>query len=122
MQERILSLAAEICRAGEEDQPLLELLCVAAENFWTARLRDNVDTQTCQEAFLCAAAFTAAADFLSGSSAVMEAASFTAGEVTVKAKSAAEAKENTRQLRQAANRLMEPYVRPETFWFAGVRG
>ena len=34
MQEKILTLALAVSGVGEEQQPLLETLCVAAETYW----------------------------------------------------------------------------------------
>ena len=60
MEERILSLAAEIAGCETED-PLLRTLCTAAEAAWRGRLRAGLTAEACGEAFLCAAAFTTAA-------------------------------------------------------------
>ena len=38
MQEKILTLALAVSGVGEEQQPLLETLCVAAETYWKGRL------------------------------------------------------------------------------------
>ena len=62
MSKTILELAQAISGAGEAEQELLELLCGAAEQAWTKRLRDGLTEEDCGAAFRCAAAFTAAAD------------------------------------------------------------
>lgn len=118
MQERILTLAVGMTGAGGEEQELLAALCAAAERAWAARLKAGVMAESCQEAFCCAAAFTAAADFAAGSgSGSVE--SFTAGEISVKTGKGAERPE---ALRKSAERLMAPYVMEERFCFRGVRG
>ena len=60
--ETILTLAKVLSGAGEDEEPLLEALCQAAERQWERRLRPGVTAEDCGEAFPCAAAFTAAAD------------------------------------------------------------
>ena len=42
MSKTILELAQDISGAGEAEQELLELLCGAAEQAWTKRLRDGL--------------------------------------------------------------------------------
>ena len=49
MQEKILTLALAVSGVGEEQQPLLETLCVAAETYWKGRLRDSVTAEDCME-------------------------------------------------------------------------
>lgn len=66
MNETILELAKAVSGAGEAEETLLALLCAAAEQRWTARLRDGVTVEKCGTAFRCAAAFTAAADLMAG--------------------------------------------------------
>ena len=106
MEEKILTLAAEIAGAEAED-PLLAALCAAAED--------------CGEAFPCAAAFTAAADCLL-SRAGGDAAAFTVGAVSVKTREGGSGADLAEALRQAAERIMAPYGEPEGFSFRGVRG
>ena len=120
MQERILALAAGIAGAEEEELELLAALCLAAETFWTNRLRAEVNVSACGEAFCCAAAFTAAADFTvsRGGGEV----SFTAGEISVKAGSCSERLKRAEALRKSAERLMAPYADAAELCFRGVRG
>lgn len=121
MREKILALAMGIAGAAEEDETLLEALCGAAEAAWMARLKEGVSAETCGEAFCCAAAFTAAADFAisQGSDRV---SSFTAGEISVKSREGSDASAMAAALRQTAERLMAPYAEAENFAFKGVRG
>lgn len=120
MNETIFELARMAAGAGEAEETLLEALCAAAETMWTARLRRGVTAEDCGTAFACAAAFTAAADFTAGRRG--RAASFTAGEISVKAPAAADEAAKAALLRQTAERLMAPYAEPEDFCFRGVRG
>ena len=105
--------------AGEEQRALLEPLCIAAEDYWLGRLRQDVTAAECGEALICAAAFTAAADLAGGGGSV---ASFSAGDVSVRVQSGAERLTAAESLRQAAERLMEPYVQAAGFWARRVRG
>ena len=67
-----------------------------------------------------AAAFTAAADMMAGGGG--DVASFTAGQVSVKGRTAAETAALAGSLRQAAEELMAPYTEPGDFAFLGVPG
>ena len=118
MTEQILELARRMCGAEDEDA-LLEALCHASETAWTARLKDGVAAEDCGEAFLCAAAFTAAADYLNGQGGSVE--SFTAGEISIKKQSGA-GNHGAEAMRRTAERLMAPYAVEEQFAFKGVRG
>lgn len=113
MKEEIISLAGEL--SGVKDSPLLELLCTAAYQSWEERLREDVTAEACGAAFCCAAALTAAAELSGGRSGID---SFSVGALSVKAAEGAGAKE----MHQAAERLMSPYVKQGTFAFRGVRG
>lgn len=118
MRERILQLALELAGDGAE-QTLLESLCAAAERRWLARLREGVTAEECGEAFPCAAAFTAAADLTAGEGG---AASFSAGDISVNLGNSGERARRAETLRQAAERLMEPFVRADGLWVRGVEG
>ena len=88
MEQTIQKLAETVSGAGEDEAALLEALCGAAIRRWRGRLREGLTAEDCGTAFHCAAAFTAAADLLSGGGD--SAASFTAGQVSVKARTAAD--------------------------------
>lgn len=118
MRERILKLALELTGGGEGDRMLLAALCAVAEDAWLARLREGVTEEDCGEALPCAAAFTAAADLAAGEGG---AASFSAGDISVKLDGGLRAR-RAESLRQAAERLMEPFVRAEGLWARGVEG
>lgn len=119
MQEKILTLALAVSGVGEEQQPLLETLCIAAETYWKGRLRDSVTAEDCMESFCCAAAFTAAADLAAGQGG--DVSSFTAGAVTVKGCGSGERAARANALRETAERLMESYAAVDGFCFKGVR-
>lgn len=119
MSEYILELALAASGGGEADRALLEPLCAAAERAWLGRLREGVAPEDCGEALPCAAAFTAAAERAAGEGGV---ASFTAGDVSVRLGSGADLARRAEGLRQAAERLMEPYVRASGLWAQGVEG
>ena len=119
-QESILALGKEICRAAEGEEALLGLLCAAAEERWTGRLRTGVKPEDCEEALRCACAFTAAAGVLRrrGGGAAL---SFTAGSVSVRSGGAGEAESAAIALEVQAARLMAPWCEGEDFAFLGVR-
>ena len=89
MELTTAALAAKLCGV-EADDELLSVLCAAAEQAWKNRLQSGVTPADCGSALPCAAAFTAAADYLGKRSRVE---SMTVGEVTVRGLSAASAKE-----------------------------
>ena len=85
MELTTAALAAKLCGV-EADDELLGVLCAAAEQAWKNRLQSGVTPADCGSALPCAAAFTAAADYLGKRSRVE---SMTVGEVTVRGLSAA---------------------------------
>ncbi len=119
--ETILTLAKVLTAAGEDEEPLLEALCQAAERQWERRLRPGVTAEDCGKAFPCAVAFTAAAD-LAAARGGEGVSGFTAGSVSVRIRSAAESCALAESLRRTAERLMAPFAAPEDFCFRGVRG
>ena len=113
-------MAKELSAATEEELPLLELLCTAAEAELTAALRQPLTVEDCKEAFLCAGAWLAAADLIGGRTAKTGGMkSFTVGDVSVSESETAAAPV---QLRQQAWRIMAPYCGDRSFAFLGVRG
>lgn len=112
LKERVISAARIVCGAGEEEMPVLEALCGASADRRLSRLRSGVAPADCEEALICAAAFTAAADLAAGQGGVT---AFSAGALSVKAGT------NTGELRRAAERLMEPFVTPGDIFLQGVR-
>lgn len=121
MTERILELACGITGVSDAENSLLEALCHAAEAAWMSRLKSEFTAEDCGEAFLCAAAFTAAADYVV-SRGGDDVASFTAGEISIKRKNGSEGEAQAAALRKTAERLMAPYAVAESFAFKGVQG
>ena len=66
MDETIAALAARLAGLEETDTALLEPLCAAARQRWIDRLRQGVTEEACGESLTCAAAFSAAAEAVSG--------------------------------------------------------
>lgn len=122
MHEEIVKLAQTVSGAGEAEGELLGLLCDAAEQAWTRQLRPEVTAESCGAAFVCAAAFTAAADLASARSGGGSVASFTAGEVSIQSRAAGEAAAQGAELRATARQLMLPYIREDTVLLMGVKG
>jgi len=102
---------------GGPDSDGLQQLCGAAEDALAARLKDGVDISACGDAFIQAAAMKALA-MLSAAEAA-GAVSYTAGVVSVTAKSGAA---GAAALDEQAERLMAPYVVDGGFAFTGVQG
>lgn len=113
-----LALAAQIVGAEEEDG-LLAVLCDAAEEAWKQRLGSGVSPESCGQALVCAAAFTAAADYLAKQGRM---AYLKVGDVTVKEAEGASAAVLRAALLETADRLMAPYGAFGSFCFQGVRG
>ena len=118
MTERILTLAKGI--TGAEDHTLLEALCCAARDAWVSRLHEGVTVEDCGETLCCAAAFSAAADYVVGQEG-NAVSGFTAGAVSVRSRSGADRARLSAALRQTAERLMAPYAETGDFCFKGVR-
>lgn len=122
MKEEIVKLAQAVSGAGEAEAELLALLCEAAEQAWTRQLRPEVTAEDCGAAFVCAAAFTAAADLAAARNGSGSVDSFTAGEISIQSRAAAESAAQAKELRETARRLMLPYIREDTVLLMGVRG
>ena len=118
--ENILALGKDICLPAECEEALLGLLCAAAEERWTGRLRTGVKPEDCEEALRCACAFTAAAGLLRsrGGSGGLR---FTAGSVSVRPGGAGETETAARALEAQAAALMAPWCGEGDFAFRGVR-
>ena len=119
MREKILTLARAVSAAKEAEDALLESLCEAARLRWEARLRPGLAPEACGAAFACAAAFTAAADLAAAEGG---AASFSAGDISVNLGGVQDRARRAESLRQAAEGLMEPFVRAAGRWALGVEG
>ena len=102
MEITAAALAAELCGASQED-PLLAVLCEAAEAAWESRLDPGVTKEDCL-------------------GKQCRAESFTVGEVTVRQSGGRSTAVMAETLRQTAERLMRPYAASGEFCFRGVRG
>ena len=121
IHEKIFRLAAVIAQAGEEETPLLEALCTAAEAQTAQRLRKGCTAGDCGDAFCCAAAMLAAAGMLTcrGGGDVEQ---MQAGDVSLRLGTGGGACEAAAVLRRQSALLMAPYWEDDGFAFAGVRG
>lgn len=119
MEEKILEMARLITGAGEEEKEYLAALCRAEQEKLRDRLREESLEQS--DAFLCAAAWMAAADYCSGKGAG-GAASWRAGDVSVQETDAQKRVAAADALRAAGARLLEGLVKDDAFAFWGVRG
>ena len=120
MKEQVLALAGEMAGSGVS-AALLEPLCEAAVERWKRRLPDGMEAEDCGTAFLCAAAFTAAAEALASQSGG-SVGDFTVGEISVGQGVEAGIGYIAQALRKAAEELMAPYAASADFAFRGVRG
>lgn len=118
--ERILELAEAMTGPSEEERPLLEALCTAAETAAAERLKEGLTPADCGCTYLCAAAMLAAAGLLpcreSGGTE-----QFTAGDVTVRS-GGSDGCEAGASLRRHAAILMADYWEDDGFAFVGVKG
>ncbi len=119
MHETILSLAEAIVSPSDQEQPLLESLCVCAEAQIAGRLARGVTPEGCAETFTCAAALLAAAGLLScrGAGGTEQ---FTAGEVSLRF--SGDTGGAAAALQRQAEAMMAPYWQDDAFAFRGVKG
>lgn len=122
MDEEIRKTAQEIAHANEEDQVLLMKLCDLETTAWIKRLRPEIAPEDCGDAFICAAAFYAVADWMEQRGGGNRPTSFKAGEVSVKEKSISEIVQAAQLLRVQADAFMAPYQQDDRFCFSGVDG
>ena len=108
IRRRIVELAEIMTQPEEQERPLLEALCTAAEEEIAGRLRDGLRPEDCGAIYPCAAAMLAAAGLLPCRESGRTGAG---GGCQVGA-----------ALRRQAASLMRPYWRDDGFVFTGVRG
>ena len=121
MFEQIPLLAAAVTLPTEAERPLLAALCTAAIDEVARRLRPGLTVEDCGDAFLCAAAMTAAAGLMScRSSGDVE--QFSAGDVSLRTGGNGGSCKAAESMRRHAAELMEPYWADGSFAFAGVKG
>ena len=117
--DEIFAVASAFCGAENET---LRPICAVAEKEITGKLSDGVSPGDCSETLIVAAALLAVSIYgqvLSGGS---EAASFSAGDVSVTNKSGGSIASAGNYLRSQAELMMAPYIDDNGFSFLGVRG
>lgn len=122
--EEIYEAAGKAAPSGA-DEALLQRLCRAAAARLEGELRSGVTMESCRDAFVCAAVWTALAGLFTQESAQSwNVESFTVGDVSVKTASGEKTAQQTpvQRLTQQAQLLMRPFCRAEDFAFVGVRG
>ena len=121
MFEQIPVLAAAIALPTDAERPLLAVLCTAAVDGISRKLRPGLTAEDCGDAFLCAAAMTAAAGLIScrGSGDVEQ---FSAGDVSLRTGGSGDSCQAAAAMRKHAAEMMGPYWADDRFAFAGVKG
>lgn len=122
MSGRILAVACAMTKADENERETLALLCTAEEKALEGRLREGVCKEECEDAFICAAAFLAAAALESARAGGEELSSLRAGDLTVTKRTSGEGGKRLTALREQAQMLMRPYTKDGAFCFFGVQG
>ena len=117
MFEQIPVLAAAMALPTDAEQPLLAALCAAAVDEITRKLRPGLAAEDCGDAFLCAAAMTAAAGLISCRNTVEQ---FSAGDVSLR--TGGDGGQTAESMRKRAAEMMSPYWADDRFAFAGVKG
>lgn len=118
MHERIFEIAAYALAVTQEERPILDALCTAAEAELTARLREGIAPEDCDSVYSFSAALLAASELLLLRSAD-SVEQFTAGEVSVRRGHDSTA---AAALRRRAEELMSTYCSDGHFAFLGVPG
>ncbi|NLF35054.1 MAG: hypothetical protein GX585_03715 [Clostridiales bacterium] len=117
MKEQIFALAKLLGKVDESEEPALTQMCGLACETLAGRLRPGVMADDCALSFVTAGAWMALAALWSGGG---EAASFTAGDLTIR-REASRAEQGDGLLARA-QRLMAPWLEDGTFSFRSVRG
>ena len=122
MLEEINAIALELSHAAAEESSVLEKLCEAACGEIEGKLREGISKEDCEGAFICAAAWLAAAALSSARTNGEEISSLRTGDLNVTTRGEKERSEQYERLRRQAWELMAPYVKDSGFCFRGVRG
>lgn len=122
MLEEITAIASELSHATESEENVLDRLCTAACGEIEGKLCEGISKEDCEGAFICAAAWLAAAALASARSSGEDVSSLRAGDLSVTRRSGAECAQQYERLRKQAWELMAPYVKDSGFCFRGVRG
>ena len=122
MLEEITAIASELSHATASEGNALDKLCTAACGEIEGKLREGISKEDCEGAFICAAAWLAAAALSSAREGGEDISSLHAGDLSVTRRSGAECTQQYERLRAQAWELMAPYVKDSGFCFRGVRG
>ena len=115
-----MELARSLGQVNEDQLPVLELLCQAAEKELTARLRMGVAPEDCGGVFPLGCAWLALAGLAGG--LPTGGAQFTAGSVTIRESGSDCGQERAAALRLQAEAVLGPYLVDRGFLFQGVEG
>ncbi len=115
--EDIYTAAAAIC--GEESE-FLRLLCTAAEEELTYRLKSDISPGDIEEIFIAAASLLAVSMFKGTSSGADGIKSFSAGEMSVTYFGGEGTDSSGGSLRETAELLIARYVDDDGFAFRGI--
>lgn len=115
-----MALAQNLGQVSEDQLPVLEILCRAAEEELTARLRAGVTPADCGAVFPLGCAWLALSGLAGGQPA--GGAQFTAGSVTIREGSSGQSLAQAAAYRQQGEAVLAPYLRDRGFLFRGVEG
>ena len=106
---------------SQREEEMMTVLCRAAVEKWTARLREELEPEDCRGPFVTACAWSALGAMQGGLAAgeSFPVASFSAGDLTVR-RSGPNAV--SRSLEAQAEAIMGPYVQDGDFAFLEVMG
>lgn len=121
MDEEIFETAKSISTCAKEDETLLGTLCTACTEQVKKALRAGLSPADCESAFVCAAAWLAAAALMEAKGGAEELSSLRAGDVTIAMKNGASGG-RAAALRRSARLLMAPYTEGGDFFFCGAKG
>ena len=113
-------MARALGHVAADREEALEALCQAAEGELAGRLRQGVAPEDCGQAFVLACAWLALAGLAAGESAGVE--QFTAGSVTIREGSGADAAQRAAALRLQSETVLGPWLADRGFVFRGTPG
>ena len=119
MTADMMAIAKAFGQVEEREESALEYLCQAAEQELQSRLKQGVTREDCGAAFDLAGAWIALAGLVAARNAGETVESFTAGEVSLKAKQGE--RDEPAHLRRQAEQLMKPFLKEDGFCFLGVK-
>ena len=107
---------------SQREEEIMAALCRAAQEKWTARLREELEPEDCRGAFVTACAWSALGAMQNGLAAgeSFPVAAFSAGDLTVRRGSGSGALAGS--LEAQAEAIMGPYVQDGAFAFLEVMG